>query len=250
MKKAFLGLLVLYTGGAKAAGSVDFLEVDNDVVLFSTTEAKTGTRPACMTVDNNALWSVSLASESGRAMYSLILTAMAKGDSVGLAVESAADCANKDGVERASKVNLAASGGSQSGKDGGGFYVYTGDGQTKLGRLIKYDALNKFQYIPDGDSAFPVSLSTYYRLGELYFEQDSCMGDPLLKLTSNYMFANPSHNDGRFFARGASLGQRSSKSRYSALGVCESYSQTTTYYSTLEASDSICGNSPCIFKDE
>ncbi|MGJ8682178.1 hypothetical protein [Paraglaciecola sp.] len=104
------------------AGTIDFLEVDNDVVLFSTTDAKTHTLPSCVTAENANLWSVSLANESGRATYSLILTAMARGDSVALDVESADDCVNRPGAEDVSKVNLVVNSPSSATNNVNSFY--------------------------------------------------------------------------------------------------------------------------------
>lgn len=106
MKKYLMLMSLILAGSAQAAGTIDYLEVDNDVVLFSTTEAKSAASPACVSADKADLWSASLSSDSGRAIYSLILTTMAKGEGVGLSITSAQDCAGKIGVERASNVSL------------------------------------------------------------------------------------------------------------------------------------------------
>ena len=115
MRAFFLAFAFLSTSfGINASGSINFLEVDNDVVLFSTSEAKVATSPACVAQENSNLWTVPLASDSGRAIYSLILTSIAKGEGVALNIESAQDCADKTGIERASKVSLIVNSGNNS----------------------------------------------------------------------------------------------------------------------------------------
>jgi hypothetical protein len=104
MQKLIFFIPFLFASAAQAVGTVDFLKIDKDMVLFSTTVAKTNASPTCVTTDNADIWAVSLKSESGRAMYSLIVTAMAK--DLGLDVESANDCADAEGVERAGGVNM------------------------------------------------------------------------------------------------------------------------------------------------
>jgi hypothetical protein len=115
MRAFFLAFAFLSTSfGINASGTVDFLEVDNDVVLFSTSAAKAAASPACVAPETSSLWTVSLTSDSGRAIYSLILTSMAKGDGVALNIESAQDCTDKSGFERASKVSLIVNSGNNS----------------------------------------------------------------------------------------------------------------------------------------
>ncbi|MGJ8682189.1 hypothetical protein [Paraglaciecola sp.] len=80
MKKFTCFLLSFVTFQAFSSGTIDFLEVDNDVVLFSTTQAKTHTLPSFVPAENANLWSIPLTTESGRVTYSLILTVMAKDD--------------------------------------------------------------------------------------------------------------------------------------------------------------------------
>lgn len=91
---------------ANAAGTVDYLKVDGTVVQFSTTEPKPAIPSLACVADNMAQnWSVSLSNESGRAIYSLIVTAMSK--ELALDIVSAGDCGDKDGLERAGEVSIA-----------------------------------------------------------------------------------------------------------------------------------------------
>jgi hypothetical protein len=104
MNKLICIITLLVVTSSHSAGTVDFLKIDKDIVLFSTTEVKTDASPTCVNAGNADKWAVSLKSESGRAIYSLLVTAMAK--DLGLDVESANDCADAEGLERASGVNM------------------------------------------------------------------------------------------------------------------------------------------------
>lgn len=102
MKKWILTLVAVFSGVTQAAGTVDFLEVDNDVVLFSTSEVKATNSPACVTAENANKWSISLATQSGRANYTMLVTALSMGIEVN--VETAGDCADMAGLERATRI--------------------------------------------------------------------------------------------------------------------------------------------------
>ncbi len=108
MKKWILTLVAVFSGVTQAAGTVDFLEVDNDVVLFSTSEAKATSSPACVTPENATKWSISLATQSGRAHYTMLVTALSMGIEVN--VETAGDCADMAGLERATRIWFASQG--------------------------------------------------------------------------------------------------------------------------------------------
>jgi len=102
MKRILVLLSLLTTAMVHASGKVDFLEVDKGIVSFSTVEAKTATSPACVASETANLWTVTLASETGRATYTMLMTALSTG--VPVKVESAGDCAYMAGLERASRV--------------------------------------------------------------------------------------------------------------------------------------------------
>lgn len=92
---------------ALASSTINYIEVDDDVILFSTTDEKSGISPSCVDADHRALWSASLDTNSGRAIYSLLLTAMAKEQGLAVNISSADDCSVVDGIERADNVTLA-----------------------------------------------------------------------------------------------------------------------------------------------
>ena len=94
----------LFCAGVSAKNKMDTLQVDNDVVVFATSEAKTHTLPACVAAESTELWSLSLATPSGRTNYNTLLVAMSNGITV--KVESAGDCAVTAGIERAGRIWL------------------------------------------------------------------------------------------------------------------------------------------------
>jgi len=88
---------------AFSAGNINYLNVIDDTVYFSTDEAKTST-PECVSVDNAEQWTLSLKNKTGRAQYALLVTAMASKQAI--TIESAQDCEVIAGIERALGVSL------------------------------------------------------------------------------------------------------------------------------------------------
>ena len=93
---------VFVCGVTQAAGTVDFLEVDNGVVVFTTTVTKVVASPICVLTEHTPKWSISLDNQSGRASYSMLVTAMSMG--IPINIESANNCAVLDGVEQAQRI--------------------------------------------------------------------------------------------------------------------------------------------------
>lgn len=85
-----------------AAGKVNYLDINQGIVMFSTDESKTVTSPSCVITANSSKWALSLNSENGRAIYSMLMTAMAIDMPIG--VETAADCDGAEGYERPGRV--------------------------------------------------------------------------------------------------------------------------------------------------
>ena len=108
---------LLFAAPVLSSGQVNYLDVNGDIVVFATEATKTNTSPACVGAANSDKWAVSLNSESGRAIYSLLMTALVTKMRVN--VESAGDCADQDGYERAQRVWLdAVAGGTNSSASG------------------------------------------------------------------------------------------------------------------------------------
>lgn len=106
MKRLLLLLSSLaLSANAAAAGKVNYLNVNGDIVHFATDAAKAVASPGCVVADTSERFTMSLQTESGRGMYSLLVTAMAS--NLALEVESALDCAVSPGIERALGVSVA-----------------------------------------------------------------------------------------------------------------------------------------------
>lgn len=98
------GMLLMASTNSFAEGNLTSLKVDSDVVYFSTNEEKPTTSPSCMQAENNNKWSISLNTATGKAIYALLVTASA--DNRKITVESANDCADYAGFERAKSAEL------------------------------------------------------------------------------------------------------------------------------------------------
>ena len=96
--------LPFWASSVFAAALVDYLNVDGNAVHFSIAESKTQTPPQCAVAETNDKFAVSLNTEAGRAMYSLLITAMSTKQ--GVSVKTAGDCADIAGIERASSVSI------------------------------------------------------------------------------------------------------------------------------------------------
>jgi len=255
--KKILALLSLVTlGAAKAAGTVDFLEVDNDVVLFSTSAEKTAASPACVTSETSNLWAVSLVSDSGRAIYSLILTAMAKGEGLGLNIESAQDCAVSNGVERAGRVNIVSSqltSNITSNNDSYSIGVYQGDGITRLGTLIDIDENSKMWTYIDTKVTRSVK-SVSFELPPrrpFYYSEENCQGS----IFNNSSNVQSGGEGGLYLPEGPLVGNRTYRSRWhSSFDYCDSYNSDKVYgngtHILMPYTDPICGIDVCVLKQD
>ncbi|KNC65127.1 hypothetical protein AC626_25065, partial [Pseudoalteromonas rubra] len=127
-----LALLSALCSPLAIAGPITQIEIENNTVLFSTSSMAPSS-VACVAEDKNQLRSISLDSHSGRAMYSLLITAVAKQQAV--AVTSAQDCADLAGVERVQSLRLApnTSAGNSNARSIG---LYASDGITRIGTLV------------------------------------------------------------------------------------------------------------------
>lgn len=243
---------------AAASGTVDFLEVDNDVVLFSTTDAKQVTSPSCMTSENVDLWSLSLASDSGRAMYSLILTSMAKGSDMQISVESAQDCAVSTGYERANKVNLVAVEEPQEPIDPSPppatgaktVALYKGDGVTRLGTVVGVDAAsNAWHYV---DAELSTSIKAYTPLPNtnniFYFTGSQCTGT--VYMSKDVIDSSIELEDNKYLEAIGSIGLVNVKSRLTNSDYCSEYVSSRNVYRTRAYTHPVCGTKPCLIREE
>lgn len=102
--KYYLSVLFFLTFPTLASSQINFLNIVGDVVEFSLVDGKEHQIPQCVSSENAELYAVSLTSESGRAIYSLLITAMASGQLID--VNSSGDCSVSPNIETASSVNI------------------------------------------------------------------------------------------------------------------------------------------------
>lgn len=238
------------------AGTVNFLEVDKDIVLFSTSDTKIAASPACMTEENSELWSISLASDSGRAIYSLILTAMATNDGMALSVESANDCGVMEGVERAEKVNLvAANDDSDSSQDTDdlatkGIGLYMGDGVTRIGTVLSMgETVRSWYYAPaEGSDKIELFTNETVTPEAVYFRNQDCQGTPYMRGNTNDLGNNPSYEDGKTFRLISTTYSGTTKSLIYYGGDCQNIENSNTKRKINAYEHDDCGDSICIIK--
>lgn len=248
VKNWLLALPFLLSGVAQAAGSVDFLEVENDIVLFSTSESKVS--PAtCVTSENNELWSVSLNNETGRAIYSLVLTALAKGESVGLNVASAEDCSAKPGVERASKVNIVAhSSVPSSSGSARSIGVYKADGVTRVGTLANVTDRGAFQWVTDEASQQLKNYTVPSNYG-IYFVSDDCSG-PAYISRDQELVRNQHFQDGQYLKTVADRAFTRMNSFLNANGSCTANDNNIWAQELIPTEHPDCGANRCTFRED
>lgn len=104
MKYVNFLFLLITMAAANANDEVQNLKVDGNLVTFT---AGTGTSEpvlACENEETTHLWGFSLDSASGKAMYSMLVTAIASNR--GVSVSTANDCVDDSGIERAQSIEL------------------------------------------------------------------------------------------------------------------------------------------------
>lgn len=245
MQKLIYALPALIMGATQAAGTIDQLKIDDDVVLFSTTEAKTHTLPACVSDEHAKLWSVSLQTDSGKAMYALILNAMSQGS--GLTVDSAADCANRNGVERAKGVDITVA--TQEAEKHTSLNIYKADG-IKIGTLVSPVGPYRWYY-SDSETTDGVKYMDNQSSATLYFASEDCSGNPHVgsaQAPSGKLVRNPFYNNNKFYTGGSSSIIDAESHLHSSSGECIIKSMRFSSYQLVEVEHPICGAHACVLK--
>lgn len=104
MNKRIVLPLCLFSAFGYAQNNIETLKVANDVVYFSTTEAKTHTSPNCMGAANNSIWTMPLNTVTGKASYAMLVASLEKNRPI--TVEPANDCNAVAEYERAAHISL------------------------------------------------------------------------------------------------------------------------------------------------
>ena len=243
------GVLLTNISNVQAAAQVNYLNVDGDTVHFSTAEAKSQTPPQCAVADTNDRFAVSLNTEAGRAMYSLLVTAMASKQ--GVSVESAQDCADAEGVERAKAVSIVPEVQEVNGK-GKALYLYTNDGATKLGRILSHENTsgnNFIYYVDENNNAVIKKYSnTAVQTQHIYYTNYGCTGTGYI----NYASLTIVDSTGKTYRSSSSTTSMPSRSmRHKSTGDCTTQSGYTSNKYVLNPSNyASCGYGYCQIKEE
>lgn len=255
MKKLGFLLGLVCSTSLFAAGSVDFLEVNDDVVLFSTSDAKTHSLPSCVGAGNSALWSVSLTTDSGRAIYSVLLTAMAKGSDLGIEIATAGDCAAFNEYERAKRVTLAALSTQGNGDSATTVGLYNFSGEERIGTFLgtwRDGNFDQIYYTTQLGGYRPLSLGrNYYYSPGIYYSDINCQGDAW-SYRSGTRLHSPYVNGGRFFKTIGGKTLRLYKSYNN--GTCINNDDERELYDIDEDAGvqihEVCGEGPCVIRED
>lgn len=99
-----LGVCAIIPFFVNAAAPINYLNVENDIVYFSTSESKNKASPNCAVDETKEQWAMSLTSTEGRNLYRALLTANASGNSI--EVTSANDCQATQNIERPLSIEI------------------------------------------------------------------------------------------------------------------------------------------------
>ncbi|WP_281560848.1 hypothetical protein [Thalassomonas sp. RHCl1] len=241
---------LLFTNLSYAAGKITYLNVVDDTVYFTTDEAKAST-PGCVVTENAQQWTVSLNNKTGRALYSLLVTAMAGKQAIN--VETGADCGDITGIERAKGISLQpATETASTSANGKALYLFQGDGVTKVGRIAEVLSPTTFYYLPVGNEeqfAFYDS-GARFEEGYMYFDGPDCSGN--VAGNKNFLekiFRNKHYNDGRLYQAGSLL-NFPMQSYLLSDGTCQANVTTGIYMTIKEYTDPLCGDYACVIKED
>ncbi|CAH9067470.1 hypothetical protein PSECIP111854_04114 [Pseudoalteromonas sp. CIP111854] len=242
-------LLVGMLSAATQAGVIKQVEVNNNTVLFSTTSIADSNLP-CTSVDNKKLRAFSLNTHDGRAMYSLIVTALSK--NYAIETVSAQDCADTHGAERAKTVRLLANTNKEV-NTSGSIGVYKSDGISRVGSFIKLDKSEKVageQYIwtyIDGDAAadYKTIIVEPHFSTEIFYSEYGCKGEELVKRNTSWF------NNGKHFQTDTSRNEKIKSSRRKG-SACTHNVDYLNYsgWPAKEIEHPVCGNGLCTIRED
>lgn len=242
-----LTIMMLLPLSVKAAGHVTFLNVDNDAVYFATAEIQAEPLPSCVIDKINSKYAVSLNTEMGRAIYSLLITAMASKQAISVA--SAGDCDAVDGVQRATGLSIVPIIEATQEDKSQSLYLYAFD-DTKLGRIVNTSDTDKFYYLSISDST-ELKLYTKPDPGQqyIYYSSSSCTG------TAHFRYPNKVgnhklHNDGQFYRSANQPSTIRVLSLRHTMGTCMEYDYVSSgMYQLSPHSIGLCGIGFCKIKE-
>ncbi|MFT5756078.1 MAG: hypothetical protein ACI9LM_000790 [Alteromonadaceae bacterium] len=237
-----------------ASSKISQLNVEGDVVYFSTSESKSVNNPSCVSVENAERWSTSLDNKSGRALYALLVSAVSS--NANIEVTSANDCSIVTGVERALGVSLLPTQIiTPTVSASSGLYLYAGDGVTKVGRIAEIIDVHTFYYWPlNGATKFEVfdlreGVTVSIKLEQMFYSENDCQGTLYANTAVNGgLYYNPHVNDGEFY-KGTQQSKYTIKSYMQTNGYCAAVQWTSDFAFLAPYKAPVCGERRCIVKE-
>lgn len=246
MKYIILILVSLLLSSKAIAGNINYLKIKGDTVEFSTDSDKSHQLPTCVSSDNSSLYAFSLTSESGRATYSLLVTALSSEQAID--VTSGSSCFADTGIENVDSVAIAPTTHLESNLDKS-LYLYSGDGNTKVGRIVGTKEDDIFYYLPLDNLSEIRGLGVDYinSPSYLYFKAEDCSGDALT--TSSLRGFNPYYNGGKYFIKSGPTIYDTTNYALDENGNCITIRNTSNKKEVKETTLEPCGDKPCVIKE-
>lgn len=272
----FIVALLLMPNNANATGlqaKLNSVELRDDSVIFSLQSAKTHSIPSCAAnlPQTKQMWTFSINDLRGRAMYSMLMTAVAKQQEI--EVTSSQACLQQ--IELASGIRLAVSQqADMTPSQGAKVHLYKGDGVTKLGVVISATHGGReygqdggmphtglFMYVPVDNPTLVKSYSQTHYTDSYYsflFTDPHCTSQPFT--TGNFgdgikSILFPKANISGFYKlnKNKQLSTLSNMRVYkwSEQGCLEDNAEIwnySNYYELERGIDPLCGEQLCIIK--
>jgi hypothetical protein len=253
MKYYALIITFLLSSGAYAAAKVNYLNVEGDIVVFTTDEIKTATSPSCVMTATAQQWSVSLTSPSGRTLYSLLATSLAGG--LNVTVTSANDCSDLAGIEKALSITVepietASTTPKNPSASGSVLYLYKGDGVTKLGPIINYTNGHLFYSDPTEPRMIQGHRLQGRKSGGFFYATEDCSSEAFAT-GANAIGYDLTLNGGTYYKTGGQYTSRQMKAMLNGSGECQIIGSNNynTYTVDFSYVDPLCGEHACMVKE-
>ncbi|KZN68255.1 hypothetical protein N473_07465 [Pseudoalteromonas luteoviolacea CPMOR-1] len=255
MKYLFLPVFALSVNSAVAASSIKQLDVLGQTVTFTLAEPKSHQVPNCVSAQNHEKWAVNLNSLQGQAVYSLLVTAIAKEQLV--SVQSANACESITDVEQVKNISLMVNNAIVNSNVPA---IYDGSGMNKVGKIVRFQN-GIYEYVPI-DGATDVERYINYTTDSFYFLDSECKGELYSQNFSRTYRDRKLYSErfGSFFGYSDPddtnnyLNSQGAKTVYQYNnGACLQQNGTASGFSygalrLVPTTHPLCGDKPCIIK--
>lgn len=236
---------------AFSQGYINQLSIEGATVVFSTSVSKVGQNPSCVSAAAKELYAITLDDESGRGMYSLLVTAMASNQSI--SVTGATTCFGATDIQAVEKLNIAPTFNEPSSANAStGLFLYKGDGETKIGRIAAFDGESETYYYLHRER--PRELSEYQVTSNflIYYPEADCQGVGYLKTASRNSFNNIAYKEGLYFKSDRIKVAKTIKSYLDYDSGCKvkDWPFDIDVYGIVPGEHPLCGSYPCVLKED